>query len=126
MNTKGLQFLHGLISLLNYLRMCSIYFSRVLMFTNLLEDYIRRYNSFDFFFFSFVALEAKLSLFGKCRDVKDLFVFQQKVENMKSEILPQNVEGQVAAVTSLCGLVQMGAQHRLLCSFFCVFFISVN
>lgn len=50
MNTKGLQFLHGLISLLNYLRMCSIYFSRVLMFTNLLEDYIRRYNSFDFFF----------------------------------------------------------------------------
>lgn len=119
MNTKGLQFLHGLISLLNYLRMCSIYFSRVLMFTNLLEDYIRRYNSF-------VALEAKLSLFGKCRDVKDLFVFQQKVENMKSEILPQNVEGQVAAVTSLCGLVQMGAQHRLLCSFFCVFFISVN
>lgn len=30
----------------------------------------------------------KLALFGECRDVKDLLVFQLEVENMKLEIFP--------------------------------------
>lgn len=47
-HTQGLQFFAWLDLFISYLRMGSIYCSCVLMFTNLLGEYIRRYNSFAF------------------------------------------------------------------------------
>lgn len=90
---------------------------------NILGDTI---HLFCFVFLPFVASEIKLDLFGECRDVKGLLVFQQKVETRKSEIVSQSVKGQVVGISSLCRLMQMGAQQQVLCPFFWVSLISVS